>query len=361
MTTPADSTPHFQLRFATTILLVILTSVVSCKKSPTDPPGSVSVAPLTDVPGTQVTKTNDAGLITWLPNGTDIAYNALARYGPAILGGIKVVNIDSKSIRTLDDNMQGVSSMDGEGDSLFYNGGGMAGSGFFVVSTSASNAVPSCITGGNYGVISPDRAFAASINYPGDSVQFLNLPGRSVQAYPIQRGDMPLRFSPDSKQLLFWSGTILNLSDGTSAMVPYPLTDIRSLTWNDDGIWALTIVSTPRSSSPMTLDVYTLSNLLTGQSKEIWRSTASDMWGSEFAISRDGKKVAFMRCTPMNIVPTIHSLYVCDIAGGSVTKLLSVPVRLGVGAVPGLNSFAFSPDGKRIAYAVEGNIYFSDL
>ena len=361
METRAVSTCHLQFRITLALLLLILGTIVSCKKSPTDPAGVVSISPLPDVPGIQVTNTNDAGLITWLPDGTEIAYNSLARYGPAILGGIKVVNIDSKTARILDDNMQGIWSMDGEGDSLFYNGNGKAGSGFFVVCTSASNAIPAFISGGENGVISPDRAFAACVNLPGDSVQILDLHHLSLQALPIQRSEIPLKFSPDSRQLLLWGGRLITISDGTTSMVPFPVTEIRSLAWNDDGIWALTISSTLTSYSPMTLDVYTLSNLLTGQTKEIWRSTASDMWGSEIAISRDGKRVAFMRCTPMNIVPTIHSLYICDIASGYVSKLLSVPVRIGMGAIPGLDSFAFSPDGKRIAYAVEGNIYYCNL
>jgi len=142
-------------------------------------------------------------------------------------------------------------------------------------------------------------------------------------------------------------------------MVPYLVPNIVTVRWTTDGIWAVTYSQTPTSSAK-TIDVYKLANLMTGESKELWRSDGSDL-GSDLTLSRDGKKVAIMRCTMNTVHPTVHSLYVCDIIAGSTTKLLSVAVRLGVGAIPGIDSFAFSPDGKRIAYAVEGDIYFSDL
>jgi Tol biopolymer transport system component len=108
-------------------------------------------------------------------------------------------------------------------------------------------------------------------------------------------------------------------------------------------------------------DSYILSNLLTGSSRAIWHKTIRDQFGNETAWTSDGKKVAFVRTTLMDVSPTICYLYVCDLVSDSTKLVLEVKAPRDPGMLVGINSFCFSPDGTRIAYSVEGNIYCSDL
>ena len=99
------------LTITAALLVVVLGSLLSCRKYPTQPIESTSSSPFLGDPGTQVTATNDAGLITWLTTGTDIAFESLSHYGPAILGPLKMVNINSMSAVVLDGTVQSVGTI----------------------------------------------------------------------------------------------------------------------------------------------------------------------------------------------------------------------------------------------------------
>ena len=110
----------FLLRVALSLLVMGLGMIVSCNKAPTDPSVNALSSPFLGDPGVRVTQTNDAGMITWLPSGVDIAYASLALRGGDLSGVLKSVNIGSHSVRTLDGTNQWFTWFDAEGDSLFY-------------------------------------------------------------------------------------------------------------------------------------------------------------------------------------------------------------------------------------------------
>lgn len=307
---------------ATCVLLLLVS--FACKKS--SPTSSNQIETKIDTSlfilgkGVQVTFDNDAGSIAWISDSTNIAYTSLIlQYGQMSNGTIKAINIRNKEITILDSTLRHSNWFSAIRDSLFNLALNQDNSKVFYI-------ISNCIL----------------------------KPIISTVPYPLLLDEFIITVSPDSKRILLTSGRILNLSDGTSTNVSLPTKSPYWINWNANGLQMLTFTQDSTQS-------YFVSDLLTGVSKKIWQSGNVDTPGYSVAWSLDGKKIAFLRTTSMIVSPTVHYLYLCDVASGSAQNILSVKVRIKDSMFPGIWTFAFSQNSKRLAYIVEGNIYYQDI
>jgi len=336
-------------------LVFVLLTLSACTTHSTDPTSST---PFITNPGIQLTQSGESANIAWLSSGNDIAYSALTLHGSLNMGGVKSVNLSSKAVTVLDPTVRIFNQFSPAGDSVFY------------VTLNTDNSTGAYLISGNNpqpvvnltsrrvlgALVSPDRNFVVTGQaYAGDSMQVISTKTRSYRLYPLQINEGPVAFSPDSKEVLLSTGRIFNFEDSSFTSLPSlnPSFGV-TINWSPTGLWVLSI--TQDSSQ-----TYSITNLLDNTSKIIWHGPSNEMEGFMFAWSPDNNKLAFLRTTPMNITPTVHYLYVCDISAKSAVQVVAVSVRIHDSTLPGINSFAFSPDGKRIAYTVEGNLYYQNL
>ncbi len=334
------------------LLIAFAIPGISCKSPVSEPDNS---SPFLSGPGAQVTQTASAFTISWCTGGAEIAFTSLNPAAQVLQGGVSSVNVATGSVRTLDGSTRMFNAFVSAGDSVFY--ASLDPDNYqrvYVVPDNGTSTPPRQISRGYLIVVSPDRQLLAS--QPSyDTLEIVRLITTVPADFVVQSGEYALAFSPDSRQVLLSSGRLLNISDGSFSALPYPIPPLPySISWTTNGLFAVL----PSSSGQ---DTYRLDNLLTGSMTVFWESTTRDMFGSGWTWSQDGRKFAFIRTSRMDVSPAIHYLYVCDLQTGSSTLVMSAKVRFGRGTFAGLTSFAFSPDGKRIAYAVEGNIYVSDI
>ena len=344
--------PHAARQVAIALLVVVAAIGLSCKHAVSEPDSST---PFLIGPGTQVSQGTNAYNIVWCDGGAEIAFTSLDPGGQILHGTVMTVNVLSGATRTLDGTTRIFNAFLAAGDSVFYASlDPDNGQRVYVVPDNGVNVPARQVGGGMIIAVSPDRTLLASESL-FDTLDVVHLADDVSHRYPIQEGEHVETFSPDSRQILLTSGRLLNLTDGSFTSIPFPLPPAPySVDWTLNGLYAVT---TGGSSQ----DVYRLDNLLTGSVTDLWRATTVDMFGSGWVWSSDGRKFAFIRTSRMDVSPTVHYLYVCDLQSGTSTLVLEVKVRFGRGTFAGLTSFAFSPDGRRIAYAVEGNIYYSNI
>jgi Tol biopolymer transport system component len=346
------SPPDAEKVFVALILIVATLAGLSCKNSGSEPDTS---SPFVIGPGTQVSQGINAYNIVWCAGGAEIAFTSLNPGSQILHGTLMTVNVLSGTPRTLDGADRIFNSLVAAGDSVYYASlDPDNGQVVYVVPDNGMNGAPKQVGRGMTIAVSPDRTLLASES-TYDTMDIVHIRDTGSSRFPIQPGEYIETFSPDSRQVLLSSGRLLNVSDGSFASIPFPLPPLpNSVSWTSNGLRS---VYTGGSSQ----DVYKLDNLQTGSVTDLWHSTANDMFGTGWLWSSDGKKFAFIRTSRMDASPTIHYLYVCDTQSGTSTLVVEVKVRLGRGTFAGLTSFAFSPDGKKIAYAVEGNIYYTSL
>jgi len=340
----------FSLRFLACFFLTLS----SCMDHTTDP---VASSPFTTAPGIQLTQTGEASQIGWLQSGNVIAYNALTLDGSMMAGTVKSVNCDSKMITVLDATRRDFNQFQIAGDSVFYVTLNLDNSTSTFLRSGISVQPTESLThwATVSAVISPYRNLVA-VNGPIDSVFVISTKTLSQTSFALHLYEYPMLFSPDSKKLLLSSGRILDLTDGSSTNLPSPLPQYPMLIrWNETGLWEL-------SCTQDTLPTYYLTNLLNNTSTAILHAPSNTGYSQMCAWSSDNKKIAIIRmATLLNTVPAVMNLYVYDMTTQTVKFIVGVNVRIHNSNLAGLNSFSFSPDGKKIAYSVEGNIYYQNL
>ncbi|MFA5834842.1 MAG: hypothetical protein WDA22_15305 [Bacteroidota bacterium] len=309
--------------FAITIYVLLLFGSFACKKSTPNSNDQIESindnSPFIMGKGVQVTFDNDAGVVAWISDSSNISYTSLIVQGSTLSGKIKAVDIRNNKTTVLDSTLRYSNSFYSVRDTIFN------------VALNRDNS------SGIY-IIS----------------NCLVTPKISIFPYPLLGDEYFVTISPDSKKILLTSGRILNLSDGSSTNVSMPTQFPRWINWNANGLQVLTFTQD-------SIQEYFVKDLLSGVSKKVWQSGTDDKFGFQVAWSPDGKKIAFLRETPMNISPTEHYIYLCDVASSSAKKVVAVKVRLKDSILPGIWSFAFSQNSKRFAYSVEGNIYFLEI
>jgi len=336
---------------ARTIALLTLMPLLtlSCKHSAIEPDTN---APFVTPPGARLTQGGDASHIGWFAYGTKIAFQSedlIGRTGNT--GIIKSVDVFTRQIKILDGTARENRNFLVAGDSVFCDQGTALGEQIFLFPWNAENISPKPIGRGQLVAVSPDHRLVATLNVTGDTLDLVSLNDNSVRQFRLQGTDYPVVFSPDSRQILCTNGRLLNI-DGTWTVGPYPGNlYVLAWSWTQNGLFALSL-----GRREAGLDVYVLSNIYTGASAVIWRQSIDDSFMFDFEWSPDGKKIAFIRQSQPPGSPRIEYLYACDIQSGSSALIVTVLVRN-----VGITSFSFSPDGKQIAYSVEGDIYTSAL
>lgn len=352
-------------KLATALASLVFFSIVtiSCKESVSAPDTS---PPFLTPPGARLTQGGDATQIGWYASGTKIAFESQnLSSGIPLLGTIKSVDLLSRTIQTVDGTLREIRGFVTAGDSIFWTApfviySGPQGTGYgeqvYRVSGNPVGGSARIIGQGSLVAVSPDRRLVATLSEGADTLELVSLNDNIVRKFPLQETDWPLIFSPDSKQIFFRNGRLLNIANGTWTGEPIPPYSLAAnslpgtWTWTQNGFFSLS------DGSEDGLDVIMLNNLNTGTSTVIWRPSRDERAGGpSFAWSADGKKFAFTSQSGPNTSPPITNLYVCNIQSGTSALITTVQTRLG------FMSFSSSPDGNRIAYAVKGDIYFSDL
>lgn len=338
-------------------LALFLLTLSSCTNHTTAPATSSSSSFITN-PGNQVTQNGETVNIAWLSSGNDVAYSALTLHGSMLEGNVKSVNLDTKAVTVLDPTVRIFNQFESAGDSVCYVTLNLDNStGLYLISGINPQSVVTLTSQRVLGaLISPDR----NIVVPGqafsdDSMHVISTKTSSRWAYPLQSNEGPVVFSPDSKKVLLSTGRILNIIDGSSTLLPSQIPPLAvSFNWNSNGLWALTVTQDSTHT-------YSLTNLLDNSSTIMWHGPSNEIQGSMFAWSPNNDKIAFLCSTPMSITPTVHYLYVGNISTKSAVCVVAVTVHIHDSYLAGIDSFTFSPDGNRIAYVVEGNLYYQNL
>ena len=337
----------------TFFLPLLISSVLvfsSCTNHATDPTEQNTLST-----AVQLTRDGDANEIGWLDDGTDIVYVASTLHGSILEGVVKSVNLTTNVIRTLDDSLRIFNAFRTAGDSILYVTLNPDNStGVYLISGINPQPVISLISDRAYNaMISPDHKLVAATS--SGSLFLASTTSSSRSVLSLQSSEELAAFSPDSKQILLSSGRILDITNGSFSALPFSIPSAPVwLDWNSTGIWALTFTQD-------TTQTYYLTDLNSNNKRAIWSAPKAQLPGFVFAWSPDNNKIAVLRSTQMNVTPTVHYLYVCDISKKSATQIAVDTVNIHQYVLPGISSVAFSPDGSRIAYSANGNIFYQNL
>ena len=291
--------------FASLVFLSLF--ALSCKEPVSAPDTS---APFLTPPGAQVTHDGDANQICWCASDTRIAYTTQTVLGGSFVHGtIKSVDILSRTIQSVDRTLRPINYILAAGDSVLYDALDpiKGGERIYIAAANGTMKSPRQVSFGSLWGFSADRQLILIEGVLPDTAEVVKVKDSSVIKIPLQEGSLfPWGFSPDDNHLYFRDGRLLNITDETWTMGPYPMPpNAFSAIWTQNGFLA---ISPSTGSGP---DVYTINNLLTGASTIIWRQTMDDMFTPPFAWSSDGKKSAFLRSSRMYASPFMEYLYVC--------------------------------------------------
>ena len=349
------------------ILVLVLPLVAACD-SPFGPDKS-------DTRGTRLTigQRHSEGTLAWVPGSELVAFISSPQTGGC---AIKTVNVASGSTTVIDDDC-GTHFLTepplrnlvvaSDGSALYYSVGGAwvngGASRNLRVADRASGEVTTLRSDvPQFLALSPDRqqlAYKSLGDSTGqhDSLIVRDLSNGVEMSYGTGIGS-PILFSPDGTELLYqgYQGSAnpftvrrLSLSDGRSEPVSLPDAGPRWLFhWDDSGL---------RVFSKSGID-YHVHNLTTGDSIHVGVDFLGTVSGGR-TWSTDGTRVSYWTsdCLESGGFACLDwrlSLFVADTRSGS-------RVRVAYTKAGRVGPTVFSPDGRRIVYSLDGDLYISEV